>query len=281
MSTAIKRAGPGGSAQGLLLAGLLTLLVIASLWLFLQRAWWFPTLASAHGADSDDLFYITLAVTGVLFVLLQLILAYFAWQYRDGKAEFRNYRTNRRAEIRFALVAAIIIFAVDVTLASIGERAFLKVYGASPANALNVEVTGEQFAWNIRYPGKDGTFGATDLKQISSGNPLGLDANDPVAKDDIVLVNQLHMPLNRPVRIQLKSRDVIHSFFIPNFRIRQDAVPGMTIGVWLVPTKAGEYELACTQLCGLAHYRMRGLVTVEPQQDFDRWLNEQATEGGR
>jgi cytochrome c oxidase subunit 2 len=135
---------------------------------------------------------------------------------------------------------------------------------------------GEQFAWNIHYPGPDGKFGRTDNTLVSAENPLGLDRKDPDAKDDLVTPNQLHLPVDRPVLVRLSSKDVIHSFGLYEMRVKQDAIPGMQIPVWFTPTRVGEYEISCSQLCGLGHYRMRGFVTVESQADFQAWLKDQA-----
>jgi cytochrome c oxidase subunit 2 len=158
----------------------------------------------------------------------------------------------------------------------------------SPNEALQVEVTPEQFAWNIHYAGPDGVFGKTDIKLIDlQSNPLGLDKSDPAAKDDVTTVNQLYVPVNKPIIVRLKSKDVIHSFNVPEFRVKQDAVPGLTIPIWFVPnittaemrTRTGkpefQYEIACAQLCGLGHYRMRGFVNVLTAEEFQKWLDEQ------
>ena len=142
-----------------------------------------------------------------------------------------------------------------------------------------VEVMGEQFAWNFRYAGPDGVFGKTDPTLITSTNPFGLDKTDPAAKDDILSINQLHLPEGKPIRLRIRSHDVIHSFFLPYQRIKQDAVPGMQIELWFVPNRAGQYEIACSQLCGLGHYRMQAHLTVESQEEFEKWLRE-AAEGG-
>jgi len=153
-------------------------------------------------------------------------------------------------------------------------------------DAFVVEVTAEQFAWNIHYPGPDGSFGKTDIAKIDvESNPLGLDREDPAGKDDVTTVNQLHLPKGKPVVIKLRSKDVIHCFNIPEFRIKQDVVPGLTIPVWFEPTlttaemraKLGkpefQYEIACAQLCGLGHYRMRGFVTIHSQEEFQTWMD--------
>jgi cytochrome c oxidase subunit 2 len=262
-----------------MLAVFLVFLVAASSWLFIQRRWWLPEQASIHGADIDRVFLVTLVITGVLFILLQGILAYFAFRYSEQRSERARYWIRPGLEKRFALVAGIIIFGVDVTIFALGESQWFKAWGPSPPGTPVVEVMGEQFAWNFRYPGPDGVFGKTDSALISSSNPFGIDKADPSNGDDIVSINQLHLPENKPVRLRLRSHDVIHSFFLPYQRIKQDAVPGMQIELWFVPNLAGQYEIACSQLCGLGHYRMQALLTVEPQEAFDKWLREAANGG--
>jgi cytochrome c oxidase subunit 2 len=159
-----------------------------------------------------------------------------------------------------------------------GQRVWAGIYFADgPANATIIQVTGEQFSWNFHYPGADGQFGRTDTKLITATNTIGLDREDPAAKDDVVSIAVMHAVLNKPVRIRLRSKDVIHSFFLPNFRLKQDAVPGMAIEVWFTPTKTGPFEVACAELCGLGHYRMKAALTVdESQEKFNEWLAEAA-----
>jgi len=274
-----KPARAARSIQGPMLAVFLVLLIIASSWLFTQRRWWMPELASLHGADIDHVFLITLAITGVLFIVLQGILAYLAFRYGESRSERARYWIRPRLEKRFALIAGIIIFGVDVTLYAFGESGWLNLWGPAPAGTPIVEVMGEQFAWNFRYAGPDGVFGRTDPTLISSTNPFGLDSTDPASKDDIISINQLHLPEGKPVRMRIRSHDVIHSFYLPHHRIKQDAVPGMQIEVWFVPRKAGQFEIACSQLCGLGHYRMRAFLTVEPQDAYEKWLTEKIKEG--
>ena len=151
-----------------------------------------------------------------------------------------------------------------------------------------MNVTAEQFAWNVRYAGPDGVFGKTDITLIDTqDNSLGLDRSDPAAKDDITTLNQLYLPANRPIIVKLRSKDAIHSFGVPEFRVKQDAVPGLTIPIWFVPTvttaemrtRTGnpefQYEIACAQLCGLGHYRMRGFVTVLSTDEFQKWTDDE------
>jgi cytochrome c oxidase subunit 2 len=146
------------------------------------------------------------------------------------------------------------------------------------SEATVVRVVAEQFAWNIHYPGPDGKFGRTDIKLVSADNPLGLDRADPNAKDDITTINQLNLPTDRPVLVHLSSKDVIHSFGIYEMRVKQDAIPGMTIPVWFIPNRIGEYEIACSQLCGLGHFRMRGFVTIQSAADYKKWYDAQEQE---
>ncbi|TMB20055.1 MAG: hypothetical protein E6J65_16975, partial [Deltaproteobacteria bacterium] len=142
--------------------------------------------------------------------------------------------------------------------------------------ALHVRLVAEQFAWNFQYPGKDGKFGKNDPSQISGDNPLGIDPEDPAGKDDLVTVNNLHVPANRPVIVDVSSKDVIHSFNIPVLRVKQDTIPGQLISVWFEATQTGHFELACAQLCGLGHYRMRGDVLIDTPEEFAKWQAENA-----
>ena len=143
-------------------------------------------------------------------------------------------------------------------------------------NAVVVRVVAEQFVWNVHYPGPDGRFGETSVSLVTATNPLGLDRASTFGKDDIVSLGQMHLPVNRPVIIQLSSKDVIHSFGVPAMRVKQDAIPGLLAPVWFTPIATGQFDIACSQLCGLAHYRMRGVITVESDGDFQKFLAAQA-----
>ncbi len=172
---------------------------------------------------------------------------------------------------------AVMLVVAEGGVFVLGLPVWGKYYGEPPADVLTVEVTAEQFAWNVRYAGADGKFGRTAARLISLNNPLGVDRSDANGQDDLILLNDIHLPVNKPARIRLRSKDVIHSFYVPDFRVRQDTVPGMTIDLWFVPTQTGSFELACSQLCGFGHYTMRGLVTVVSEADFQAWLAEQAS----
>jgi len=266
--------GPGRiTLSGVALAGLLVVLIIASLYLFIAQPFWFPTLASEHGGKIDSLFMAVLVVSGIAFVLVQGALGYFVARYGESSGEKASYwHDNPKAEAFLLIMTAVIL----TVLVFMGQRVWASIYFAdAPQNATIIDVTAEQFQWNFHYAGPDGQFGRSDTKLITNTNFIGLDKTDPNAKDDLVTLNQMHVPVGKPVRVRLHSKDVIHSFFLPNFRMKQDAVPGMGIEVWFTPTKAGQFEIACAELCGLGHYRMRAFLTVEPSQDaFNKWLEE-------
>jgi cytochrome c oxidase subunit 2 len=167
-----------------------------------------------------------------------------------------------------AVILTVLVF--------MGQRVWASVYFSDPpTEGIVVQATAEQFQWTFHYPGPDGVFGRLDPGLITATNNIGLDRSDPAAVDDLASIGVMHIPNNVPVRVRLRSKDVIHSFFLPNLRIKQDAVPGMGIEIWFTPTVAGQYEVACAELCGLGHYRMKATLTIDPtQEDFNRWFQE-------
>lgn len=264
---------PRRPAEGSLLALMFGLISIAAIGLAART--WLPPLASEHGTGIDRMIQYLLLTAGVLVLIGHFILAFFVWRFsRGGPVTFRL--ASPKAEKAWSLVLAILMTLVaEGGVVVLGLPVWAKLYAASPpAGAVTVEVTGEQFVWTVRYPGKDAAFGRTDPKLITDSNPLGIDAQDPAAHDDRVEPGVLRLPVGRPVHIRLRSKDTIHSLFLPHFRIKQDAVPGMTIDVVFTPTRVGEFEIACTQLCGLGHYQMRGLLQVMPAKEFEKWLAE-------
>jgi cytochrome c oxidase subunit 2 len=258
--------------QGLMF-GLATLLLVVLATVFFLKPW-LPHLVSDRVAI-DNAIWVTLAVTGFVFIATNLLLAYFAWRYQDKDgAQALYWHDNPKLEwtwtLATATVMAIFLFnALDL---------WARIQSKPPEGALIVEVTAQQFAWNVRYAGKDGVFGRTDATKASQENPIGLDKTDPASADDVQLLNQLYLPKDRPVRVRVRSLDVIHSFFLPNFRVKQDAVPGMTTELWFVPKETGDFEIACAQHCGLGHYRMRGQVHVVEAADFDKAVTEAAAQ---
>jgi len=268
--------GPGRvTLSGVVLAALILILIVASLYLFIAQPYWFPTLASEHGRRIDSLFMAVLIVTGIAFVAVQGALGFFVARYGEHGGERASYwHDNPKAEAFLLITTAVIL----TVLVFMGQRVWASIYFSDqPADATIIEVTGEQFSWTFHYAGPDGQFGRTDTKLITNTNAIGLDREDPPAKDDVVSQNIMHAPTGKPVRVRLRSKDVIHSFFLPNFRVKQDAVPGMGIEVWFTPTLAGQYEIACAELCGLGHYRMKAFLTIDESQDaFNKWLAEAA-----
>jgi len=239
---------------------------------------WMPELASRHGAGIDAMLRYLLFTVGGLFFAGYVALGYLIW-LGSSRLTIGPRFASRRTEwlVSGALGLAVAVIGEGGVLA-IGMPVWAEYFEARPSpEAVVIDVTAQQFMWNVRYPGADGTFGRTDPHLVDdTANPLGIVPADPAGKDDIVTLNEIAVPVNRPVRIQLHSKDVIHSFFLPNFRVKQDAVPGMTPEVVFVPTRTGDFEIACAELCGLAHYRMRGFFRVMPASQFDDWLRLQA-----
>jgi len=229
---------------------------------------WMPPLMSDRVAIDHSIF-LSLVVTGIVFIGTNLTLAWFSYRYQDHEgAQAAYWHDNTRLEWTWTLVTAAIMVAFMIHALDLWG----KIQSAAPPDAMVIEVTGQQFAWNVRYPGKDGLFGRTDAKLASQENPIGLDKSDPAANDDLMLLNQLYLAQDKPVRIRLRSMDVIHSFFLPNFRVKQDAVPGMTVDTWFVPKHSGDFDIACAEHCGLGHYRMRAQVHVVAQDQFETSL---------
>jgi cytochrome c oxidase subunit 2 len=237
-----------------------------------------PLQASAHAAEIDQMTLLVHWLMLVMFVGWGLFFVFVLFRFRKGANPKASY-TGAKGKISKATEVAVAIIEV-ILLVFYAIPAWAKRASPMPSenDAVIVRVVGEQFAWNIQYPGPDRKFGRTDITKVTADNPLGLDRTDPAAKDDIATINQLYLPVDRPVLVHLSSKDVIHSFGLYEMRVKQDAVPGMTIPVWFVPTRLGEYEITCSQLCGLGHFRMRGFLTIQSGADFQKWLDEQAKE---
>lgn len=259
--------------EGIVLALVIWGLALATVVYGLRR--WFPPLASEHGAGIDLMMNYLLTTTGVLFLAGHLVLGYVVWRFSRAQRVTLRIATPR-VERRWSLVLALVMTLVaEGGVLVLGLPVWGKFHSVAPVDAVTVEVTAEQFGWNIRYAGMDGAFGRSAPRLIALDNPVGIDRNDPAAKDDLLLLGALYLPANRPAHIQLRSKDVLHSFFLPNFRVKQDAVPGMTIDFWFVPTKEGTYEIACAELCGFAHYNMRGVLYVVSEEEFRQWLKSE------
>lgn len=271
--------------MALAVALVITLITLATVYAFWTHLWWLPVDISVHGPRIDHQFALTLVICGVIFVAAQMGLAIFIWKYRD-RGDGRTVTPSRghpRAEVAWTAAAAVVFIGLNFLSYRVWAR--MHFTGAAPGT-LKVEVQGEQFAYYFRYPGPDGKFGAIHVDKIddATANYFGLDRRrDPAAKDDIVTAT-LGIPVNRPIELLLRTKDVGHSFYIPELRIQQDMVPGMEIPVHFTATAealkhhGGRYEIVCTQLCGLGHYKMRAFLQVMSEQDFEEWLNRQAAE---
>ncbi len=271
------RAQPRDERRMGLWASLLMLVILVGAivsFIVAARNWWLPPLASASrtAAEIDQFFYAILIATAIAFIAVHIFLVLSLARYgARGRERAAHWHEHLGAELTWTLVPA----AAFLLLGVLGEVVWAHIYSPPPANAEQVEVTGRQFLWYIRYPGPSGQFGRRNPALVSAGNPLGLDPTDPAGKTNIVAINDLHLIAGRPVAIRITSVDVIHSFFLPNFRVKQDAVPGRTVEIWFTPGRTGTYQIACAQLCGIGHYTMRGNVTVESQADFDKWIRSQ------
>jgi cytochrome c oxidase subunit II len=254
-----------------------------------------PEDASAHGLQLDNLSALVHWFMIVMFVGWGLFFVYTLFRFRKGRNPVASYEgakghfsTYGEAVVVLVEVILLVAFAVPIWAARVNEPPEIE-------GAVRVRVIAEQFAWNGHYPGPDGVFGRSlpPLKpgeKISTSNPLNLDRSDPAAADDVITLNQLHLPVDRQILIDLSSKDVIHSFFLPQMRVKQDAIPGMTIPIWFKATKVTPpesvqpacnatkscWEISCAQLCGITHYRMRGIYQIHDQAGYDEWLAQNA-----
>lgn len=230
-----------------------------------------PPAGSAHASSLDAVLYSVHAHMLLIFVLWLAVFVYALIRFRKGaNPEPRGHGVRGMWP---AIAIGVVIAGDVVILAALALPAWLErnqppAAGVSP---LQVRVTAEQFAWNIHYPGPDGVFGRTGATLINATNPVGIDRSDPAAQDDIGLLNVLTLPVNRTVVVQLASRDVVHSFTLNEMRVKQDANPGMVSRVWFTPIVTGAWEIACSQLCGLGHYRMRGEYRVVTADEWAKW----------
>jgi cytochrome c oxidase subunit 2 len=241
--------------------------------------------ASVHGERVDSMLYITLAMTAFVFFITQIALFWFSYKYQekeDRKAFF--YPHNNKLEVIWTVIPAIAL----TVLVGFGLYYWFQITGEAPKDAMQVEVTGHQFGWEFRYPGKDGVLGKKNFRLIdeTKGNPLGQDWNDVANQDDIYATNEMHIVVGKPVKLIIGAKDVIHDVGLPHFRMKMDAVPGTPTTLWFTPKfttrqmreKYGpdfNYEISCDQMCGKGHFSMRGVIVVESQAEYNVWLASQ------
>jgi len=252
----------------------LVLITLGSVFLFIAHPLWFPAGVSTQAALLDHDFHVAFWALGALFVAGQITLVLVLMKRRSAQLSSANWYGNGRLEIVWTLAIAAIFFWFHIS----GGHLWSKMSAHhSTTRAVQVEVTGVQFQWYFRYPGPDGKFGRVDAQKFANaaeGNPLGIDPGDPAGKDDVVS-SALVLPTGRDIDLTLHAQDVVHSLFIPAMRFKQDTVPGMEIHSHLMPTQTGTYEIACAELCGLGHYRMRAMVRVVSEEEFEHWLKSQ------
>lgn len=236
---------------------------------------WFTPIASNWG-NIDDTVILTFVVTGAVFVAVNLFMAYAIIRYRHrkgGKAHYEPESTKLEWWLTiFTTVGVVAMLAPGLSV--------WNDYVTVPDDAMVVEAVGQQWQWTYRFPGTDGILGTADTKLITSDNPFGVNPNDPRGLDDVLIEDsELHLPIGGPIKVALRSKDVLHDFFVPQFRAKMDLVPGLITYFWFTPTKLGEYEILCAELCGVGHYTMRGTVIIDEDEAFQAWLSDQATFG--
>jgi len=247
------------------------LVIVASIVFHVWTPWWWTPVASNWG-NIDGTIILTFWVTGGVFVAVCLFMAYCIWQYRyrpERKAEYKP--EDKKLEFRLTWLTALGVVALLAPGLVVWNN-FISV----PSDALKIEVVAYQWGWNYRLPGNDEILGKTSIDLMGDENPYGLDPKDPNSKDDILVMDaDLHLKINQPVKIELRSLDVLHNFYIPQFRAKMDTLPGIISYYWFTPEKKGEFEILCAEYCGTGHYAMRGKVLVDEESDYSNWLAKQ------
>jgi len=266
--------------MGKVFAIVVTIITIVSTAIFISHVWWLPPDVSQLGVGIDRQISETMISSGILFVVAQLVLAFFVWRFADNNDQ-RKIKIFPGGATPMVVGAILIVGAEILALTLVGTKIWASIY-VTPADphSLKIDVQAEQFAYYFRYPGPDGKFGALhpELIDESSGNFFGLDpANDTAARDDIVAAT-LAVPVNTPILLELHSKDVNHAFYVPELRIQQDFVPGLVIPLHFTAIRLTKSEIVCTQLCGLGHYNMRAYLEVMSAEDFKKWLNDQSAQ---
>ena len=255
------------------LAIILVLLVVGSVLFHFLSPWWFTPIAS-NWTSIDDTIGLTFWVTGFVFVAVNLFMAYAVLRYRHRKGARAQYEPENK-KLEWWLVGLTTVGIV--TMLAPGLVTWANIIRV-PENAAVVEVIGQQWHWSYRFPGKDGVMGTVNSRLVSDANPFGMNPDDPNGKDDVLIASQeVHLPIGKPVKVLLRSKDVLHNFTVPQFRVKMDLVPGMVPYIWFTPTRTGKFDILCSELCGTAHFAMRGKVVVEEEAAFQAWLSGHPT----
>ncbi len=257
----------------MLVAFILVLVALGSVLFHFLSPWWWTPIAS-NWSYIDNTLIITFWITGVVFTAVVLFMAYCVFRFRHRKGIRVAYEPeNKKLEWWLTIVTGVGVAAMLAPGLFVWNQ-FVTV----PADATEFEVVGQQWQWSFRLPGKDGRLGTSDIRNVSSDNPLGLNPKDPNNNDDVVIVgDDLHLLVGKPVKVLLRSIDVLHDFYVPQFRAKMDMVPGMVTYFWFVPTRTGTFEALCFELCGIGHPNMRGKVVVDTESDYQAWLQKQKT----
>jgi cytochrome c oxidase subunit 2 len=255
-------------------AGFIFLAVIVGSILFhVFTPWWWTDIASNWGA-MDDTIVLTFWIGGGVFIAVCLFMVYcvFKFSYKEGrKVDYKP--ENNKLEIILTVATTLGVAALLAPGLIIWNQ-----YINTPSNAIDIEVMARQWGWQYRLPGKDGKLGTSNIININDQNPFGINLDDQNGRDDILIQSdELHLKTNRPVQILLRSTDVLHNFYVPQFRAKMDAVPGLVTYYWFEPNKEGDYEVLCAEYCGVGHYGMRAKVVVDNEENYDKWLEQQET----
>ena len=251
----------------------LALVIVGSIAFHFLTPWWWTEVASNWG-NIDDTIILTFWVTGAVFCAVCLFMSYCVWRFRYSKDRKSDYKPeNSKLEWTLTILTTLGVCALLAPGLIVWNK-FVTV----PEGAVDIEVMGQQWYWNYRLPGEDGILGLTDLRNINDDNPFGMNLDDPNGLDDILIQgDDLHILLDQSVKMNLRSIDVLHDFYIPQFRAKMDMVPGVVTYYWFTPIRTGDFEILCMEYCGTGHYSMRGRVLVDEQKDYDEWLSEQIT----
>lgn len=257
----------------MVVALLLILVVVGTVVFHFMSPWWWTPIASNWGYV-DNTIVATFWITGVVFVVVGLFMAYCVYRYRHREGSKAEYEPeNTKLEIWLTVLTTVGVAGM-LTPGLFVWDSFVTV----PEEATEVEAVGQQWLWTFRLPGKDGVLGTVDARKINADNPFGMDPDDANGQDDVLIdSDELHLPLGKPVKVLLRSIDVLHDFYVPEFRAKMDMVPGMITYFWLTPIRTGTFDILCFELCGTGHYAMRGKVMVEEEDAYQAWLAEQST----
>ncbi len=257
----------------MVLAVTLIILTVGSVIFHFWSPWWWTPIASNWGSI-DNALLITFWITGIVYVAVLFFMAYCLYKFRYSPDRRADYEPeNTKLEIRLSILTSIGVVGL-LTPGLLAWNDFVTV----PENAKEIEVLGKQWEWSYRLPGKDGKLGTTKVRLVTDDNPFGINPKDPNGKDDVLIEGEdLHLPLDQPIKVLMRTTDVIHDFYVPEFRAKMDIVPGMVTFFWITPTRTGTFDVLCAELCGVNHHGMRSNVTVDDQAAYEKWLGEQET----